>query len=398
VVQSVNRPNRPAGLTLAFDGTAYGIAWSEKRPAAPGSDGQGSEEVFFARLSYDGTLLGDVQQVTDDGHRSYGPELLWSNNRYALTWRQDHGSAQALHFALLQRQGLIAAPGRQTLHPVPVEGSASDAEQWEAGPASMVSDGEGFAVVWVGSRRDDRMEPTHELFFVRLSPEGLRREEVLQLTERSAVTTSSWPPSYPPGAPSIAFDGSTYHVYWSDHIPEEGRYLLHVSQLGARYPDRPIQSASTIMASLPGTRQTALTWDGSKLVAAWQRGHANQGTQTWMTDLYWSPLDEEGQPLSPQRVSLGSSSGSAAEPVLASVLGGPSFLVWQAEPDDQPALFWQRLDPSAERLPDKERVLLVGHGGAPALAWHDGLLAVAWAHSAPQGGGTLFFARLGGCE
>ncbi|HUT56128.1 MAG TPA: hypothetical protein VM658_22240 [bacterium] len=87
-----------ANSSLRWTGSEFGIAWNDTR--------DGNPEIYFARISAQGSKLGPDLRVTYDGAHSLNPSLAWSGDEFGLSWQDDREGTDQIYFAKISSQGL----------------------------------------------------------------------------------------------------------------------------------------------------------------------------------------------------------------------------------------------------------------------------------------------------
>jgi len=199
VVDSGNASYHPE---LAWNGSSYALTWIDQRhwevPAL------GNDEVYFKQLAADGTALTDDIRLSDAPGASWDPALVWTGDRYAISWVDARNGELHAVFSFLSAAGIkeleeisiSSGTARQDyptivwsedravitfrnggyLSSTIVDGSgailyqdvtASTDGVYSSDPRS-VWDGEAAATVWYDSRDGIR-----QIYFFRLSDDGL---------------------------------------------------------------------------------------------------------------------------------------------------------------------------------------------------------------------------------
>lgn len=255
-VPSVAAAGSQANPTIVWTGSLYGVAWEDDR--------NGTWDIFFALLDASGSVLGTETQVTGSSRDKRSPSLAWSGSQFGLAWEDYFLMNWNVFFALLDAGGNVV-PGST----VPVTLHISD--QFDP---SLVWTGEEYGVAY-----KDYQNGTADIYFDRLDAAG-------------NVLTSGIPVAANPATeedPSLVWNGAEYGLAWSD--PDVRFVRLGSSGI-------PIGSPATVSTG----RMPSLAWTGAEYGVAFvdQRAAAD--------DVYFRRLDEEGTVLGNQDVRLTSSS------------------------------------------------------------------------------------------
>ncbi len=148
--------------SLVWNGSGYGVAWRALSPS-------GYEQIYFARLSANGALVGSEVKASFVGSTEtadcFYPSLAWSGSVYALAWgdsRGDYSGYRDIFATLLNGDGTIANGGAS--HDLIV----CDALYHQEAPSLAWSSAYGrFVAVWQDSRNS-----TYDIYGATLSPLG----------------------------------------------------------------------------------------------------------------------------------------------------------------------------------------------------------------------------------
>lgn len=229
---------------LVWTGTEYGVAWV----AWSGSYFQ----VFFARLSATGTLVGAEVKASFVGvpqtAHCFAPALAWSGSGYAVAWNDTRNSTYDIFATLLNADGTVANAGAS--HDLVVCNAVDDQKapsiawssvstryivawqdirtgtKWEIYDATLnsagtvgsptlqvsgtvgsyyptlVNTGNGLGMAWQDSR-----DSNDEIYFARLSGTGYKVGSDVRLTTDNAGSYS----------PQIVWTGAEIGVFWYDN-------------------------------------------------------------------------------------------------------------------------------------------------------------------------------------
>ena len=181
--------------SITFSASEYAVVWTDAR--------HGNDEIYLSSISRDGEKLYELR-LTHNSGASGMPCIEFSGSEYAVAWQDNPGGGSEIHFARISLDGEVVRSD------VAVADDPEDAQS-----PSLVFTGSEYGLVW----HDDRYG-NEEIFFRRLSPEGIKLSSEMRLTETS---DKSW-------NPSIAYSGSEYGVIWSENM--SGFVRVFFSRIG----------------------------------------------------------------------------------------------------------------------------------------------------------------------
>ena len=115
---------------IGFDGTGFGFAFLDTS--------SGFSRVNFALADADGARIGNVLEVTTGNTDSFNPNLAFASDQYAIAWDEQLGSFPEVHFAQ------VDLAGQQT-----VANQVISETPWASEHPSLMWRGNaGFTVVW----------------------------------------------------------------------------------------------------------------------------------------------------------------------------------------------------------------------------------------------------------
>ena len=79
--------------SLAWIGTEYGVTWYDQH--------EGNFEIYFARLSPAGEIVGGALRVTNALGTSALPVLAWSGDRYGVSWDDTRDGSVEIYFSVV---------------------------------------------------------------------------------------------------------------------------------------------------------------------------------------------------------------------------------------------------------------------------------------------------------
>lgn len=196
-IRITNDPSESATPSLAWTGSEYGLAWHDYR--------HGDAEILFRRISDIGDLVGDQVRVSNEDGDSFYPSLAWTGSEYGIAWHDFRDSNWEIYFARLSATGaLMASDIRITDDPA------------YSGSASLVWNGAEYALSWNDSKFDDDLE----IFFRRIDGDGSLIDDELRIT--GAFGDSEHP--------SLVWTGSEYGISWDDD--RDGNAEIYFARVG----------------------------------------------------------------------------------------------------------------------------------------------------------------------
>lgn len=92
-----HHPRHPA---LVWNGVEYGLAWDDDR--------DGNREIYFARVTAAGNLIGSTLRISNTADDSLAPQLVWSASAssWVVAWSEAFGGEPSLRWALLDASGV----------------------------------------------------------------------------------------------------------------------------------------------------------------------------------------------------------------------------------------------------------------------------------------------------
>jgi predicted transcriptional regulator len=171
--------------SIAVDG--YGsahIAWCDFR--------NGNSEVRYSVIDQTGKIAIDQARISLSASDSYNAVLRVRGDEIIVLWAERSGETNTLNYARMDLQGTILVPPRPLF---------SERSQRMEMAAAVDTDG-GTRLVWSSDRYVN-----HDLFYMRLSPDGEPLERETQLTQSMLNSVH----------PSIAADTlGDVHLVWSE--------------------------------------------------------------------------------------------------------------------------------------------------------------------------------------
>lgn len=263
----------------AFDGTGFGLGWSDVRNGAL----QYSNEVFFNRFDAANGNTAAVQDLAIStgpgmafpGMTGYSPAL----NEYGVLYADEgpsgggNGTQRRMY---LQRVGLtgqkLGAPTR--VSPASLTDGAGDF-------GGLTWAGSNWGAVWTESRNG---QGPH-IYFNRLDPSGAPTPNELQLSTGASLAF----------LPRIASSGASFGATWSDQRGAPTQHGIWFQRLDASGA-----GASTPRLVTPLTNATFgysdLVWTGAHWAVVYDDARSN------LRRIYYARLDVDGNRLGPDQL------------------------------------------------------------------------------------------------
>jgi len=228
-------PELSSTPSLVWTGKEYGVAWHDERDE--------NREIYFARLHPSGKKISSDIRVTVDDALSEYPSLVWTGERFAMSWHDERDGNSEIYLARLDPLGTKDGSDIRITN----DGAASEYP-------SLIWAGSGYGVVW-HDNRDATSDGNWEIYFTRLLPSGTKIASDLRLTNDTAIS------SYP----SLVWTGSEYGVAWHDHrFGDWEVYHAIVNPAGVK-----VSGDIQVSSATSGSYAPSLVWTGSEYGAAW---------------------------------------------------------------------------------------------------------------------------------
>jgi hypothetical protein len=169
--------------TIVWAGSLYGTAYNFTV--------SGDDEVYYGRISGEGSVLGSVVHVTNALEDSYDVDLAWSGSLVGVVWEDGRTGFKEIFFQRLDGAAGLVGPNLQVT-------SASNS----AVDPSIAWDGSLFTIVW-----GDQRSGNYELYMTQISASGVEVMSDLRLSDHPAVQVET----------ELEFSGSSFGVLWQDY-------------------------------------------------------------------------------------------------------------------------------------------------------------------------------------
>jgi len=234
---------------LAWTGSEYGVVWRDWRSESP--------EIYFTRVSADGTKLIADQRVSTSNPGPYVNAIVWTGSNYGIAWHRE-GSAVAPSDIFFAR---LSASGAKIGADVTVTGAPGN--QYDA---AMTWSGYQFGLAWV-----DRRTGTPQIYFARLDDKGQKVGTDVLVSSAAAV----------PDVVDIVWSGCSYGIVWADvRSGTWDIYFARISRSGQ------VMVTDKRVTFTPGFKWAPkLAWNGSRFGCTWEDHREGTNGQVYFVTL-----------------------------------------------------------------------------------------------------------------
>jgi parallel beta-helix repeat protein len=241
---------------IAWDGSKYGLVWTGKKNTP-------NAELFFSILDLNGNKQGNDIRLTnhDDMPSNVGvvglPQIVWNGSEYGILWSDNDGSGQRIKFMRLDALGT-------KLSDVFITGSNDNATMGGGNRISLIWTDSEYVAVWHGTQPYNGGW-NYEIYFARINSAG---NSVLA---KSRVTYNK----YSSVNPSIAWDGNSYGIVWSDGTYAQDAnvrdiYFTRVDSEGNKLLDD-IRLTDVRASNSARADNSHIFWDGYNYSIIWKQ-------------------------------------------------------------------------------------------------------------------------------
>jgi hypothetical protein len=295
----------PQQVAVAFDGAGYLAVWSQPGPAG--------DDLYGARVSASGELLGPAFPVSRAQGDERSPAVAFDGTSYLVVW-QDHRDGPYLNV-----YGARVTIAGEVLDP---EGLPIDTQVDHQLRPAIAFGGTDFLVVWA----DRRTGMSLDVYGARVARDGT-------VLDGAGFPIASGDRHQ--DEPAVAFDGTSFVVAWQDQGPgETDLRAARVSPAGV------ILDPAGFTVSGASSEQTlpAVAAAGGNAFVAWQDFRA--GTTA---DVYAARIAVDGTVLDPAGIPV--ATGPADDRLPALAFDGRTWLaVWARTEGGETAVHAARLD------------------------------------------------------
>lgn len=319
----VTELNELSGAAIAWSGTHYGVAWSDRA--------DDERVVRFVRVGADGARLGSPLRMNEDRTEAADPSVTWNGASWVVVWSGGLHALKDIYQGRVDPRGSAAGrPWRMT--------RTRDREDLQPRIASIPS---GFGLAWV-ARVSGRRSRLYALSLDRFdAPRGFPvalLDTAVSLGETELVWTGAqW------AASALSAQREVLRVELG-RLDPRGYSLGSVTRLTPR-----------VIGGVETRGRYALAWDGARFAVAWSEVTAGSSHVFFQRASTRGNL--EGAPLD-----LGDADESADSPSLARVGEGVVAAAWQVTREGRARIRVRTIDAGsrAQEVP----VELQDHNGA----------------------------------
>jgi len=237
---------------LSFDGGNYLVAWHGKRSSK-------ISNIYFARVSRDGEVLGKPVSVSPSLKSQASAAVGFDGENYLIVWQDKRGGKYwDIYGARVSPSGVVLEPGG---FPISTNSEGVGLDRWRP---VLSWDGNSYLVVWTVSPEDDKWF----LYGRRVGPGG-EIQDAADLSIQGDGSNKAFP--------AIAWDGTDYFLVWEDE-PEAnskivGTYITPGYRLfiGESIQISQPQQTDVSLPNLSKAGNTVMVvWQGKSLDGYWQ--------------------------------------------------------------------------------------------------------------------------------
>jgi large repetitive protein len=279
----------PTGI--AFDETNYLVTWT---------DGRSGSDIYGSRVTPGGAVLDPAGiPISTAAAGQYGGAVAFDGTNYLVTWDDGRSGVPDIYAARVSQAGTV----------LDVDGIPVTTEPNTQGSPQIAFDGANYLVTWI-----DAPGNGWDVFGARVSPAG----GVLDPTPIPISTATN-----DQTRPALAFDRTNYLTVWQDDRTDTAAID------GARVaPDGTVLEPSGIPISIIPASQSvpAVAFDGSNYLVAWEDDRAGPGPGgSTRVDLYAARVTQDGAMLDGAGVLIAAEAGPQVRPAVA--FDGANYLV-----------------------------------------------------------------------
>jgi hypothetical protein len=190
---------------VVWTGSEFGIVWIF------------SGDLYFHRMSAEAAVLDDTSQVTSGGSVASIPGFAWTGSEYGITWEDEHDYGERkIYFTRVSAEGVKV--GEDLLLANSDLNPGSPTLAWAGG---------GYFLLWC-----EGGDSLGDLLLTYLTPEGIRINDDVRMTEVICPDAGSYPLSYP--SIGLVWTGSELGVSWNhyDAYAPLNHELLYFNRIG----------------------------------------------------------------------------------------------------------------------------------------------------------------------
>lgn len=89
---------QPPQTSITWSGSEYGIVWNDERDF--------DRDIFFARVSSEGTKVGEDVNITRTHHNCFDAVVTWAGDVFAASWEEYLEDKYEIHFVRISDEGV----------------------------------------------------------------------------------------------------------------------------------------------------------------------------------------------------------------------------------------------------------------------------------------------------
>jgi len=310
--------------SVVWTGSEFGLAWEDNR--------DGNYEIYFARVSAAGALIGSALRVTNQASFSYDPSLCWTGSEFGLAWEDYRDGNYEIYFARVSASG--AKVGLDTKITAGASYSYDPSLAW----SSMNGQ---YGLAW-----HDLRDGNYEIYLTRLSQAGVK----LALDKRITFDAAA---SY---YPSLVAAGSEYGVAWQDK-PDGNDDEIYFARIAA--DGDTLGGAVRVSFADDSSQVPSLAWSGTEYGVAWADRRSGS------SEVYFERLAASGDTLGHD---LKASADGLNSRAASLVWAGTEFgLAWSDSRDGVEEIYFARVGADGAKVGADLRV--TGSAGISKNPW-----------------------------
>jgi hypothetical protein len=157
-------PTDDGGVSIAFSGRAWGVAWTEHV--------DGEDAVYFAAVGEHGRRIGTPTRVTERGYRGRHPSLVWTGEQWMIVSSSGSARYDELWVQRLNERGVAVSRARRI----------TGRDRFDRHPALAAVPSGGYVLAWATELELRR----HKIMAVRLGAWGQQLAPPIELVERTS--------------------------------------------------------------------------------------------------------------------------------------------------------------------------------------------------------------------
>jgi len=242
--------------SIALSGENYGIVWSDY-------DRYNRNEgyIYFVKVNKFGEKIGEVKIVTNGDNGISYPSIIWNGNGFAVVWYGGSLVAESseIYMALLNKDGIKQGDDIRITYAFN-----------PSYKPRIVWTGVEYGIVWEDLRDKPVGSNQPEIYFVRVSKEGVKIGDDIRITYTDDNSLH----------PDITWTGSNYGIVWQDY-DENGERQIYFIQLNHEGTKKSPVIQITSNTNGEYSVHPSITWSRSDYGISWEQN----GSQIFFTKL-----------------------------------------------------------------------------------------------------------------